>query len=59
MVCCEVDVIEETNVEYRRVMAMRPIPDIHVSSVASGVLIRGEDGFGKEARAEPLAMYES
>lgn len=59
IVCCEVEVIEGTNVEYRSVMAMRPIPDIQVSSVASGVLIRGEDGLGKEARVDPFPMYVS
>ena len=59
MVCCEVEVIEGTKVEYRRVMAMRLMPDIQVSSVVSGVLMRGEDGLGKEARALPLLMYES
>ena len=59
MVCCEKDVTEETNIEYKRVMAISMTPDTHVSNVSFAVLIRGEEGLGKEARAEPLTMYES
>jgi hypothetical protein len=59
MVCCENDVAEGAKLAYRRVMIIRAMPKTQVSSVSSDVLIKGEEGLGKEARVEPLLMYES
>lgn len=59
MVCCENDGAEGVRLENRRVMAIKATPDTQVTSASSDVLIRGEEGFGKEARVDPLAMYES
>jgi len=52
MVCCDNDDAEEARIEHRRVTIIIPTPNTQVSTVSSGVLIRGEDGLGKDARAE-------
>lgn len=53
MVCCENDGAEGVRLENRRVMAIKATPDTQVTSASSDVLIRGEEGFGKEARVDP------
>ena len=58
MVGCEKDAVEEAKLEYRMVTIIRTTPQTQVRSVSSDVPIRGEDGLGKEARADPLVIYE-
>jgi hypothetical protein len=50
--------MDEERKEHMSVAIMRMMPDRQVSSVFAGVLISGEDGLGKEARAEPLPTDE-
>lgn len=52
--CRENGDIDEERREHSNVAIIRMTPDIQVSSVFAGVLISGEDGLGREARAEPL-----
>jgi hypothetical protein len=55
---CERDGEEEWKREYRIVTTVKDKPDAMVRSVFSNELIRGEEGFGNEARPDPCATYE-